>query len=119
MLSLLWFLACLSPGSAIKRPVTTQIENQDVISDDLRYHVLRAMLHAHEKNWKDSNTHFGKAAKTRPQDPFIYMHWGHAALAMGHKDIAIKRYKEALGRFGVHRPDLRAQIQEAIDKASH
>ena len=110
---------CLNPGAAISRPsiqpTTTQ---RSTVSDEVQYLVLRAMLHAEAKNWEDCNSHFALAARRRPNDPYLYMHWGDAALKLGQHQTAVKRYKEALGRFGVHRDDLRAKIHAKIKDAT-
>jgi len=119
MLSLGPFLiiSCLNPGSSINRPVIPKTTATSTVSDEIQYHILRAMLHAEEANWKECNTHFELAAKRRPYDPYLHMHWGNAALKLGQNREAIHRYKEALGRFGVHRSDLRAGIRTKINQA--
>ena len=109
------FAGCVSPGTTIKRPVVPRPRQTKSIADDVLYHVIRAQLHAEDSNWNDCNTHFTMAAKRRPRDPFLYMHWGNAARQLGQTQVALVKYKEALGRFGVHHPDIRA-VQAVIDQ---
>ena len=116
--AVLMLIGCFNPGAAIKRPPIKTIPSRAKLSDDVQYHILRAMLHDHENNWDAANTHFEFASKIKPRDPFIFMHWGNAALRQGKNKIAIARYEDALGRFGVHRPDLRAKIRSKIDLAA-
>ena len=117
MIVWLWF-GCFNPGSAIKRPTVKPVPTGQKVTDDVQYHMLRAMLHTHQHDWLAANTHFEMAAKMRPRDPFIFMHWGNAALQMGETQFAVDCYRDALGRFGVHRPDLRAYIQSQINTAN-
>ena len=120
MLNVLFVLisGCLNPGSAISRPNVPTPTMTSSVSDDVQYHVLRAMMYAEDGNWIACNTHFEFAAKRRPHDPYLHLHWGDAALKLGQYKSAVRRYREALGRFGVHRSDLRVQIQFKIKEAN-
>ena len=116
----LWFvvtIGCLHPGATIKAPPQKPTVRRTQFSEDVHYLVLRAMLHAEERDWKQCNAYFSLAAQRRPRDPFLHMYWGDAAMTLNETEIAIQRYREALGRFGVHRSDLRAEIQQKINKA--
>ena len=115
--SIVLFMACLLPGSAIQKPPTARSSPRVNSSEEAEYHVLRAMLHARDHDWEKCNMQYKQAARQRPRDPYLYMHWGNAALQLNQKEDAILRYQEALDRFGKHRPDLRAKIESKIEIA--
>ena len=114
MVSLLWVLSC-APNIIVDIPPPPPLrESSNQRNNTQRYLVLRAWHHSHNHKWEAARLSFGEAAKHAPNDPWLYVHWGDAAMKLGKKDEAVDAWSKALSLFGVRQTEERALVHQKL-----
>ena len=86
------------------------------VHSEALYWVLKAQIHEQQGDWEATNKALIEAKIYQPNDPWLYATWGDIAVRLEKKEIAIKRWNQAIKLFGMTEKEKRAELQKKINQ---